>query len=74
MAQFVPFFMAVMLNTFTFHMGSLYQQAVSLCKNVPAYSRKRSLFNVEMFSVMVGLGGSAILLFLLWNLVYLALA
>jgi hypothetical protein len=74
-AQSVLFFMGVMLNIFIFYMGSFYMQVVALCKNVPPYSGRKSLFNIfSDVSVMLGLGGSTILLFLLWGLTYLALA
>jgi hypothetical protein len=67
--------MGVMLNIFIFYMGSFYTQVVALCKNVPCYSGRKSLFNIfSDISVMLGLGGSTILLFLLWGLTYLALA
>jgi hypothetical protein len=75
MAQFTLFFMALMLNTFILYMGMCYMAVVPLCKNVPSYSGKRNLFNIlSDISVMVGLGGSTVLLFLLWNLIYLAIA
>ena len=75
MAQFVLFFMAVMLDIFVFYMGNFYQAVVYLCKNVPSYSGRKSLFNfLSDSSILLGLGGTTVLLFLLWNLIYLALA
>jgi len=75
MAQFVLFFMAVMLDIFIFYMGSFYQEVIYLCKNRPSYSGRKSPFNVlSDVSVILGFGGSTVLLFLLWNLIYLALA
>ena len=75
MVQFALFFMAIMLDIFIFYMGSFYTQVVYLCKNVPSYSGRKSFFNLlSDTSVILGLGGSTVLLFLLWNLIYLALA
>ena len=75
MAQSVLFFMGIMLNIFIYYMGAFYFNVVELCKNRPSYSGKTSLFNiVSDLSIMIGLGGSIILLFLLWGLTYLALA
>jgi len=75
MAQIVLFFMGVMLNVFIYYMGAFYTNVLVLCKNRPPYSGAKSLFNiVSDVSIMIGLGGSIILLFLLWGLVYLALA
>ena len=74
-AQFALFFMAVMLDIFLFYMGNFYAEVLNLCKNVPLHSGKRSLFNVMSdLSVMLGLGGSTVLLFLLFNFEVLALA
>ena len=74
-AQFALFFMAVMLDIFIFYMGDLYMSVLNLCKNVPPSSGKRSFYNVlSDVCVMLGLGGSTVLLFLLFNFVYLALA
>lgn len=66
MAQLVLFFMAVMLDIFVFYMGSFYQGVVYLCKNIPSYSGRKNLFNLlSDASVILGLGGSTVLLFLL---------
>jgi len=75
MTQLVLFFMAVMLDIFMFCMGRFYQAVVYLCKNVPVYSGRKNLFNLlSDVSVILGLGGTTVLLFLLWDLIYLALA
>jgi hypothetical protein len=75
MAQSLLFFMGVMLNIFVFYIGAFYVNVLALCKNRPPYSGAKSLFNiVSDVSVIIGLGGSIILLFLLWGLTYLALA
>lgn len=75
MAQIVLFFMAVVLDIFAFYMGSFYQRVLYFCKNVPSYSGRKSLFNIlSDSSIILGLGGTTVLLFLLWNLIYLALA
>jgi hypothetical protein len=75
MTQVVLFFMALMLDIFIFYMGNFYQGVIYLCKNVPSYSGRKSLFNLlSDASVILGLGGTTMLLFLLWNLTYLALA
>jgi len=75
MAQFILFFMAVMLDIFIFYMGSFYQRVIYFCKNVPPNSGKKSFFNIlSDTSVVLGLGGITVLLFLLLNLVFLALA
>ena len=75
MTQLVLFFMAVMLDIFVFYMGNFYQGVIYLCKNVPPYSGKKNLFNIlSDSSVMLGLGGTTVLLFLLWSLTFLALA
>jgi hypothetical protein len=56
-------------------MGSFYSRVLSFCKRVPPTSGKKSPFNVfSDLSVMLGIGGSTVLLFLLWNLIYLAVA
>lgn len=75
MVQFALFFMAMMLDIFIFYIGNYYQLALSLCENVPPYSGKKSFDNVlSDVSVMLGLGGSTVLLFSLWNLTFVALA
>ena len=74
-AQLVLLFMAVMLDIFMFYMGNFYQQVLYFCRNVPAYSGRKSIFNIlSDLSVLLGLGVSTVLLFLLCNLIYLALA
>ncbi len=74
-SQIALFFMAAMLDVFMFYMGNFYQQVLYFCKDVPPNSGKRSLFNLlSDTSVILGLGGSTVLLFLLLDLVYLALA
>lgn len=75
MAQCVLLFMGIMLSVFIFYMGNFFMQVVPLCKSRPSYSGRGSLFNIfSDISVMLGLGGTTVLLFLLWNLIYLALA
>jgi len=75
MTQLVLFFMAVMLDIFIFYMGNFYQAVVYLCKNVPVYPGRKNLLNLlSDVSVILGLGGTTVLLFLLWDLIYLALA
>ncbi|NIQ06632.1 MAG: hypothetical protein GWO20_13160 [Candidatus Korarchaeota archaeon] len=75
MAQFVLFFMAGILDMFILYMGSFYQKVLYFCKKVPPYSEKKTVFNLlSDISVLLGVGVSTVLLFLLWNLIYLALA
>ena len=74
MAQVVLLFMAVMLNVFIFYMGFFLNEVAPLCKNRPPYSGSKSPLNIfSDVSVMLGLGVTIILLFLLWNLIYLAI-
>ena len=73
--QLVLLFMAVMLDIFMFYMGNFYQRVLYFCRYVPASSGRKSVFNVlSDLSVLFGLGVSTVLLFLLCNLIYLALA
>ena len=73
--QLVLLFMAVMLDIFMFYMGNFYQRVLYFCRKVPASSGRKSVFNVlSDLSVLFGLGVSTVLLFLLFNLIYLALA
>lgn len=74
-AQVTLFFLAAMLDIFIFLMADSYQKVVYLCKNVPPYSGRITPTNLLMdISMILGFGGSTVLLFLLWNLIYLALA
>jgi len=75
MAQAVSFLMATMLNVFVLYIGRCFMQVVPWCKNVPSYSGRKNLFNIlSAISVLLGLGGSTVLLLLVFNLVYLAIA
>jgi hypothetical protein len=75
MAQCVLLFMGTMLSVFIFYMGNFFMAVVPLCKSRPSYSGQKSIFNIfSDISILLGLSGSVVLLFLLWNLVYLALA
>jgi hypothetical protein len=75
MAQCVLLFMGTMLSVFIFYMGNFFMAVVPLCKSRPSYSGQKSIFNIfSDVSILLGLSGSVVLLFLLWNLVYLALA
>ena len=73
LAQVALFFMAFFLDVFVLYMGESYMRIVYLCKHVPPYSGKPSLYNImSNLSVMLGLGGTTILLFLASGLVFLA--
>jgi len=71
MAQIALFFMASLLDVFILYMGDSYMKVVYLCKRVPPYSGKPSPANIlSDLSVLLGLGGTTILLFLTFGLVH----
>ena len=74
MAQLALLFMVVFLDIFVYYMGFIYHQVLRVCRNLPSFSGERSFANVMSdLSVVLGLGGSTVLLFLLMNLIYLGI-
>lgn len=72
--QVTLLFLAVLFYLFIFL--AIYAQAevTYFMKNVPPLSKRRTAFNLAILLVFSMSGIAIILMFLLWNLVYLALA
>jgi hypothetical protein len=74
MSQLVLFFIAVLFYLFIFLVGWNANTIIYFCRNVPPKTKQLSLFNLLTLVSYVLLGVTVILMFLLWNLIYLALA
>lgn len=74
MSQLVLFFLLVGFNLTGFLATYLTIDVIYLCKDIPPYSSKYRIINMLMFVVATFWGLSVTLLFVLFNLTYLALA
>jgi hypothetical protein len=74
MSQLVLFFIAVLFYLFIFLVGWNANTIIYFCKKVPPKTKQLSTFNLLTLVSYVLLGVTVILMFLLWNLIYLALA
>jgi len=74
-SQFTLFFLAALFYLFITLLARLHTfQMIRYCKNVPPASRGLSTFNYLSISTYIGLEFSIVLMLLIWNLIYLALA
>ena len=74
MSQLVLFFIAVLFYLFIFLVGWNANTIIYFCRNVPPKTKQLSIFNLLTVMSYILLGVTVILMFLLWNLIYLALA
>jgi len=74
MSQLVLFFMAVLFFLFIFLVGWNANTIIYFCRNVPPKTKQLSIFTLLTLVSYILLGVTVILMFLLWNLIYLALA
>jgi len=74
MSQLVLFFIAVLFFLFIFLVGWNANTIIYFCRNVPPKTKQLSIFNLLTVMSYILLGVTVILMFLLWNLIYLALA
>ncbi len=73
-SQFILFFLACLFFLFIELLGVNHFQLLQLCKNVPPVTRDLAIFNRLVVSSWILLQLTVVLMFLIWNLVYLSLA
>ena len=74
MSQLTLFFLGVLFNLLAFLVGWNTINNIYFCRNVPPLTKRLAIFNwLSVLSYSL-LGVSIVLMFLLWNLIYLALA
>jgi len=74
-SQFTLFFLAALFYVFIILLAWVHVvQMIRYCKNVPPPSRGLNTFNYLSVLSYIGLEFSIVLMLLIWNLVYLALA
>jgi len=73
-AQVTLLFLAVLFYLFVFLALYAWAEVTYFMKNIPPLSKRRTAFNLAILLVLSMSGVAIILMFLLWNLVYLALA
>lgn len=74
-AQFTLFFLAVLLDLFLFILAWTTISVIQFCASAPIREfRHSNLYNSLMFLSFGMWGAAVVLMFLLWNLIYLALA
>jgi hypothetical protein len=73
-SQLILFFLASLFFLFIFLLGWIHGMLTRLCRNVPPVTRDIAAFNRLMMLSWVLLQLAVVLMFLIWNLVYLSLA
>ena len=75
MSQFTLFFLAALFYLFLILLGWIHaHQMIHYCKNVPQASKGLNTFNSILPLSYMGLQLTIVLMLLIWNLIYLALA
>ena len=74
LSQITLFFIAALFYVFLTELAWMHLQTIRLCRNVPPASRGLNTFNLVNTLSYMGLELTVVLMLLIWNLNYLALA